>query len=257
MTKVHSADSVKERPIIYTAESVRAILEGRKTQTRRVINPQPEYQGKKSFGDAWKWSKGKDWFAGVTTEQLVGKFGLLHDSRSTHGVPGDRLWVREAWCPVDEGEEGGWVDWDPQSEVEDGYGEPECILYKTDDVHGFTFRSPRFMPRWASRILLDLVQLRVERVQDITAKDCLAEGVRYPVRALEGGKVRPMICVSDQSLMPHILKIKNKMTHENLLIAHFAGMWDSINAKRDGGKYAWEKNPWVWVLETRRIDDSH
>jgi hypothetical protein len=126
---------MKERPIIFSTDSIRAILEGRKTQTRRVIKPLPE-----CFD--------------VTLQDMLRYF------KCHFGVPGDRLWVRETFynhCP-------------PQKST---------ILYyaRTDHQHyPVKWKSPMFMPRWASRITLEITDVRCERIQSISAEDCLAEG---------------------------------------------------------------------------------
>lgn len=164
-----------------SAPMVRAILEGRKTQTRRV--------------------------AEIT-------------SRCPHGVPGDRLWVRETW---QRGED---------FKVTEGTNHPAKgrFYYRADedaDPFGFTgtpWRPSIFMPRSASRITLDLTGVRVERVQEISEEDAKAEGITAPMYPLGNGKATYRLAYSH--------------------------LWDSLNAKRGFG---WEKNPWTWVLEFKPI----
>lgn len=210
--------------------------------------------------------------------------------RCPYGKPGDRLWVRETWqqvhpCQVDEGrfsiEGRAGIPGPPKVAYRVIYaadgsyprihfqeGEPtfpfrerclpDCTHQHLHPEECFNGWMPSIhMPRWASRLALEITKVRVERVQEITPDDCIAEGVEYPV-APSGtpGKVNPLINISDRNLTPHLMKIKGKYTHENLLIAHYAGLWDSINAKREGGIYAWEKNPWVWVVEYKRLEGT-
>src|SRR5258707_7546942 len=146
---------MKERPILFSEGMIKAILEGRKTQTRRVMKPQPE-EGT-LYGPEWynpemedkdgELYPGPEIF-GVYTEEWGLKF--------PYGAPGDRLWVREAF-----------------REMKAGYD------YKADypDRINFKWQSPIYMPRSASRITLEITRVRAEHIQDITLEDCLAEGV--------------------------------------------------------------------------------
>ena len=174
---------MKERPILFNGEMVRATLDGRKTQTRRAIKPQPGFQGNTPIE-------------------------CIH---CPYGDPGDRLWVRETWAKG------------PQNH---GWGE---VIYKATFgammkpvCEGFTkWKSPRFMPRKYSRITLEVTGVRVERLQDITHRDALAEGVSYDVSKSDGAPLK-----------------------------RFQVLWDSNNAK---GGFGWDDNPWVWVIEFKAI----
>ena len=168
--------AVKERPILFSGAMVRAILEGRKTQTRRVVKP----------------TSGP------------------HSIEKTIGRPGDLLWVRETWGIHDADPARAWFRADP--------GVEDCVAKSTA---GWKWRPSIHMPRWASRITLRLTDVRVERVQEISADDAIAEGIDRP------GTMNPYI---DGNAMVR---------------AVFRNLWDSINAKRG---YGWDVNPWVWVL---------
>ncbi len=231
----------KEHPILFSAAMVRALLRepNPKTQTRRVITPQPpadsgeirvgafcptkidrhgeEYPGDEVFG----------------AYDLDGRWGV----KCPYGVPGDRLWVREKWLP-DPPDDGTW-DYYAFTDgriynfdlLPDRFKSPKHVYYAADckDPQDFRWRPSIHMPRWASRITLEVVRVRVERVQDITPLDAEAEG--YP----QGTEVQ---CMSTQAL--------NRLNW-------FAHLWDSINAKRG---FAWASNPWVWVVEFRRIQEA-
>lgn len=233
---------MKERPILFSGEMVRAILDGRKTQTRRTMNPQPEhaqlyeYKGKEIYDGEnrrWCWKN----HVGVDSwEDITGQLG----SECTYGQPGDRLWVRETF---------GCTIWDGPG-IKNGrkpqHGDP--ILYRADPASaaqwgaglpsqgGFLWRPSIFMPRWASRITLEVTEVRVERVQEISPEDVLAEGIK---RGTDGSWLGPLDGFPD---FPYA------HAHEA-----FSALWDSINAKRDGGKFAWEANPYVWRLSFRRV----
>lgn len=195
-------EAVKETPLICTAESARAILDDRKTQTRRVIKPQPShfhtFPGKLSIpcSDDPK-RKGP-----TCTGEI----------KCPYGIPGDRLWVRETWHKE---------------------SSQTLIRYRAsgDDLHPLKkWKSPRYMPRWASRINLEVTGVRVERVQDIHYNDAVREGVS---------------CFLDeqQTDASHIAETKGM----------FRELWDRINAKRG---YGWGVNPWVWVIEFKRAENS-
>ena len=186
---------MRERPILFNSEMVKAILEGRKTQTRRVIKPQPE-----DFdGDNILWK---------------GRWKPLNVC--PYGQVGDRLWVKETWTP------------------DIFTGKP--LWYKAngipDSLKNIRWKPSIFMPRWASRITLEITGLRVERLQEITEEDTIKEGIVMNNRPFEGWY-----------WMPNIYSTTNP-------IVAFEKLWDSLNAKRE---YSWEQNPWCWVLEFKRI----
>ena len=214
------------KPIIMSAESVRAILDGRKTQTRRVIKPQPE-----PFLDTktkMVWSYHHRAVYGTYAE--MAEFMRLHSPYTV----GQRLWVRETWNARDVvydeycgGYEAGYpLNPMPRTRPEYRY----VIDFKATDGDEGPWRSPIFMPHWASRITLEVTGVRAERLQEITEADVDAEGFNgdFPGRAF------PSVFTGDwdyygQFSMPECYGI----------------LWDSINGKR----YPWDSNPWVWVVE--------
>ncbi len=193
---------MKERPILFSGDMVRAILDGRKTQTRRTVNP------------SWRGA-------------------IVKSYCCPYGVPGDRLWVQEDWgvgcrpCPIN-----GWVDG-----IEYRADEAYCIDEHDDlplnpvktpdgvDLEDFNsdgWSDAKTMPRWASRITLEITGVRVERVQDISEEDASTEGVEW----------------KNMCDWPHSKAFKT--------------LWDSI--AKPGVK--WEDNPWVWVIEFRRVENE-
>ncbi len=214
---------MKERPILFSGPMVRAILQGRKTMTRRVVMPQPE-----ASKVAW----------GCTAGQGYGfRFGDENKRRNCpYGDPGDRLWVRETFCTchavgheLDARYQVGCyrVGW-PRS------GDSPC-----DDVK---WRPSIHMPRCASRITLEIIAVRVERLQDISVKDAISEGI-------EQGAVY----MSPDETAYRNYQDKDPITANYCLspIASFQSLFNSINGKRPG--CAWADNPWVWVVEFERV----
>lgn len=207
---------MKERPILFSAPMVRALLAGTKTQTRRVvkrplmclcnhpIEHHIEHQGWTTLGACAPFQR--DWFA----------------SPCPYGQPGDRLWVRETW---------------QHSNHPYGPADESCaIFYRADywdDPHGMDgekspegkyreWRPSIHMFRWASRILLEIVSVRVERLHDISEADALEEGITYndiPNNGLDPMRARTW----------------------------YRRLWDSIN-----GPGSWDANPFVWVVEFKR-----
>lgn len=209
---------------------VRAILEGRKTQTRRIIKEQPYSEGMRSYGESWAWrakEKGIGWFSGVTAEQIKAPCGLIKSLRSPYGEPGDRLWVRECFG------------------ITEGEGQ---IVYKTapnyspvDVCPVDKWKSSIHMPRWASRITLEITGVRVERLQDISEEDALAEGI-YRVKI---GSGYPDLFAPDETSWQEAVE-QQQQTYETAKDA-FVALWESIH-----GPGSWEANPFVWVLEFKR-----
>jgi hypothetical protein len=192
---------MSEKPVLFNGEMVRAILDGRKTQTRRVIKPQPENR----------------YIGGATWKDMDKLFEQLIERDCPYGEPGDNLWVRETWATP-----GNYDDIKPSLLPNSGITKSD-IAYRATEEYGETYykwRPSIFMCRWMSRINLQVKDVRVERVQDISEADVLAEGC-----ALQSwGSDKPW---------PRT--------------AGFAELWDSINEKRGG--YGWATNPWVWVVE--------
>lgn len=216
------------RPILFSGPMVKAILDGRKTQTRRVLRTQPvdgaRFQGDERDG-LWLFTK-----------------GCFYEKMRPPFAPGDRLWVKEsAWiCPP------GWTD-TPANPMGPDRRE---VAYKADDTSGGTAEvaadyklklSPSiFMPRWASRLTLHVTDVRVQRVQDISEGDAEAEGVED----MRSGGLCPLWRIYGASPRPDIVGV---LTHGRGTITpsardSFSTLWGSLNAKRG---YGWDANPWV------------
>lgn len=217
----------KERPILMNDAMVRAVLDGRKTQTRRVVTGHP--------GHDWI----NDGFGRITSKHpKQGRFGLfIRRGIGTdfpecdllpcpHGQPGDRLWVREA-CQ-------GWT-FEISGENVVRYPADRSFSQIENSINGadrwidlYNYRRKRgavvpsiHMPRWASRILLEITGVRVERLKDISEANAKAEGAAW------------VACGSPQ-----------EGSHK----AGFAALWESIN-----GAGSWDVNPWVWVIEFKVV----
>lgn len=222
---------MNEKPILMSGPMVKAILEGRKTQTRRVIKPQlPEYGYESVVPDLpvffWK------------GHRFIAPYQLV--AHCPYGQPGDSLWVRETWTALFENDNGmilWWHDTPKEQRTKDRLIDSITYRadYKPEPDDEWPFVPSIFMPRWASRLTLQVTGVRVERVQDISVDDIQAEGV-YPglQAACENWKAA---------------SIKNDNYQ---YIQDFKWLWDSINGKRPG--CSWDDNPWVWVVEFRKID---
>lgn len=188
---------------------VRAILEGRKTQTRRVITV--------------PWSKGKRvlpyepyYEEGGGTLLHMDQYGDYHPMSKycPYGQPGDRLWVRETW--------GFNARLGVSTPKEAWFAYPDERAYRADEPKGnWVWRPSIHMPRWASRITLEVVRVGVERVQEITDDDAIEEGVD-----------------------------RTNTSIPTYATQRFRKLWDSINAGRG---YGWDTNPWVFVIEFRKV----
>lgn len=198
-------------------ESIQAILEKRKTQTRRVIVPQPPdgffHNGRllwESMGPKPPPGPVGFRFGTVDEEEAARRQGLALDGKRLYGQgcpfgrSGDRLWIREQWSIG-----GNGVFY--RADVE----QPETVKY--------AWKGPRSMKRKDSRLLLELTAVRVQPVHEITAEDAKAEGVELP----------------PTELYPDI-------NTGSKLKARYAKTWDLLNARRG---FPWESQPWVWILE--------
>lgn len=231
---IHEQDT-KERPIIFSGEMVRAILEGRKTQTRQVIKPQPGTLVEDVYhrpDGLWIWLH-------LPRGQGV---GLGDPFCCPYGKPGDRLWVRETFLANGDLSEPAF----PTRHTGDiMYADDEdydiCYPEKGQSKKGINWRvvPSIYMPRWASRINLEVTNVRVERVQDITIDDIKAEiGERALAAKLPAFPPPPPRGVSKEKHLDNIIELVGKSL--------FRRLWDSINAKRG---HPWENNDWVWVVE--------
>jgi len=192
---------VKERPILFSAPMVRAILEGRKTQTRRIMKPQPL------------------WVADPSVPFKTADADPNGIIRCPYGQPEDRLWVRETWRLYDSLVECACYD---ACECSRHHGKP---LYRASlpDDEG-PWKPSIHMPRWASRITREVTGVRVERLQDISEEDAIAEGI--DMRSLCG-------CQDGCS------QCDDRTPQET-----YRDLWETIN-----GPGSWAANPWVWVVE--------
>lgn len=235
---------MKERPIPFSAPMVRAVLAGTKTQTRRVCKPaqfyslshvvevpDPQERGQVYNGSHFGDEEGDIQFA------------------SPYGGRGDRLWVREAWRTAD--------TLDPLSPsaiadkcLDAGYRKPWAPLQweadgsKNKDWRGFgpgngivvgpgKLRPGMFMPLWASRITLEVTGVRVERLQDISEADAIAEGVETPPTPAEYRDACGELVLPSRRTAREAYRV----------------LWEQIN-----GPESWSANPWVWVVKFKRLE---
>lgn len=220
---------MKERPILFSAPMVRAIIEGRKTQTRRVVKP--------------------EWWRCLDPDDATDRESAV--AMCPYGVPGDRLWVREAWRTSEKLDSNNAREIAAKCEDAGYYAPWAPVEYLVDgERHNWTgpewgnpgrVRSARFMPRWASRITLEIESVRVERVRDISEGDAEAEGTSFCEACGDCGWINSGPDGGYQCS-------DSRCGESNIDGFHRA--WDSINAARGFG---WDANPWVWALEFRRV----
>jgi len=243
---------MKERPILFSGAMVRAILSGVKTQTRRVCKTSTQNQ--------------TDIMAAAIMDDMMGADDGTHElaawkqMKCPYGEPGDRLWVRETWNY--NGDRAVWEGGQrrPYDEIFVKYradNEERVIHREPNDKHGLPKQRNRragedeyaywdyltrfwrkwtpaiHMPRDMSRIMLEIVSVRVERLNEISEVDALAEGIDFSQRGEE----------------PRVYRDYSQKLHYGLSpIGSYRTLWESIN-----GPGSWEANEWVWVVEFKRI----
>lgn len=247
---------MRERPILFSSPMVRALLAGSKTQTRRAIKPQPVDRDRivRNFANTgWEIGRSRD------------SENAWRDLPCPYGVPGDRLWVRETWCSPEEGIAGFAADGWCGAKLGDGNGGTVWMQ------HGYILEAPGYskgfrepartwgltkyggkwrpsihMPRWASRLLLEITEVRAQRLMEISEVDAIDEGA---------------LTLDDDFIVEHFAE------YSSTLAAHFnsdsrsrppigptprerfRALWNSIN-----GAGAWDLNPYVWAVSFRRIE---
>jgi hypothetical protein len=220
---------MKESPILFSGQMVQAILDGRKTQTRRAVT------SVRGFGQVTEFqrsdTKGYDWT--FRNSRMLWN-DLQHNEMMAacpYGVVGDRLWVRETWA-FEKNAIGAVCDEDgPFVYAADGSAALQHRLEDkwTPSIH---------MPRYASRIDLEVIAVRVERLQDISEADALAEGIAKPLGSqFFYAESRPKHLFDRGSALPG-------MTPQGA----YRNLWEHLNGAR-----SWDANPWVWVIEFQRM----
>lgn len=219
---------IREKPILFSTEMVKAILEGRKTETRRVIKPQPELLAGKGLLAVYE-------YKGYVATPLNIDDEFINKRNLAPYQVGQRLWVRETFCmgcyDAPSWSNGGTGDCDPMYFGKDAIPKEKfdsiIVDYKADlspqdQLEKGIFYPSIFMPRWASRINLEVTGIRAERLQEISEDEAKAEGAEWCGANDERGDER---CYYDG----------------------FVDLWNRINGK----KYPWLSNPWVWVIQFR------
>ena len=229
---------MKERGMIFNAEMVRALLDGRKTQTRRIVKGT---DGAVKFCKEWD-INGEEIFVVLGEKDRTGMNPVLGAISCPFGAVGDRIWVRETF-------QGPLFDYDlMDSYCKDPtpFEKPEFCVYKADGVPAPEFydaddelhccwRPSIHMPRWASRILLEITDVRVERLNAISEEDAEAEGI--DMEALYDSQ-DCYDCIADHNI-----------TGRPTVTGAFKYLWESIY-----GEEGWKSNPWVWVIEFKLVE---
>lgn len=239
-----TATKPNEHPILFKGPMVNAILRGHKTQTRRIVDPQPTDADDRLHGgqlaerapyEIEDYETGHPRGYGFSND--TGDGGT--DWKCPYGRPGDHLWVRETWAVSNIYD--NVRPRDICKELREGMPAPKApckVAYAaTGGCWGLRNRPSIHMPRWASRITLDITDVRVERLQDITSEDAIAEGTERK-----------------RGIWRDYQEKRESYRSSLTPIDSFRTLWDSINAKRkdkQGNRlpYAWDDNPWVWVIQ--------
>lgn len=229
--------AIKERPSLFSAPMVRAILEGRKTVTRRVVKVQPFDLSWSRHDHRFEYTAGRlengdeiDGFYAYTTRS-----GGEWSAKCPYGQPGDRLWVRETFADL----RGTGIEHrpDPEGPLQRYAYAADCRPGSYADEarkdYGIKWKPSIHMPRAACRILLEITEVRVERLGDISDEQALAEGVRLYTDHAEFGDWYHVEGIETYSAAPR---------------RSFELLWSSIN-----GADSWNSNPWVWVVEFKQV----
>ena len=199
--KIIAPYTAKSRPILFKGEMIRAILDGRKTQTRRVIKAE--------------WSRCLDLEEPGDLQKAI--------DQCPYGKIGDFLWVKESFRAVNEYGGNEWTTF-AYPKYKDGQIGRIASLQEDYFYKKIKWQSPIFMPRWASRISLKIMDVRVDRLQSISYEYIKREGIQKKINGVS-------------------LDMK----------VDFYNLWDSINAKKG---YGWDENPWVFIISFERIEDE-
>jgi len=219
---------MKHRPMIFSGQNPLLVRSGKKTRTSRMMKPQPG-----GWEKHWEWK-------GHNLCSPAGKEWLL--ALAPHGQPGDLLWVKEEFQLMDL-EDG--KQWTKSRYLNDARGEVE-VLYRAgcldcDDERVGTWKPAFLMPRWASRTQLEITDVDVQCIQDITEEDCLAEGIirtKFPFSDPGNDFCYTMgPWTVDAARWSHSAK------------ACFENAWEAMH-----GKGSWNKSCWVWVYRFRRVE---
>ncbi|MEL4371381.1 hypothetical protein [Shewanella xiamenensis] len=218
---------MKQRPIIFNTEMVRAILDGRKTKTRRIVKPLKD----KSFGCT------------LNPNEIAGEVNNGDLQNSPFGQVGDQLYVRETWY-----QKGCYCMpmWDG-ADAEDAFwsGTNQAKYFASDRIEKVSHKFGEYfwrkrpsihMPRWAARIILEVTDVRIEKLNDISEQDAIKEGCK----AMEGCKWHTFE-EADRGIPMHDHTAKDA----------FWAKWESIY-----GEQSWQSNPWVWVIEFKVISTT-
>ncbi|MDF2419207.1 hypothetical protein GWP85_17080 [Acinetobacter beijerinckii] len=241
---------MRELPILFNTAMVQAILKGSKTQTRRIVKPQPEVCDD---------DRGGHWWPSNVVQSMVhvekelqdyeGFWGGLIDDCNPFGAKGDRLWVRETWH-VEPDVEGwsmndnepctGWIGYKAggsKKVTAPNFDAVQRCFPKGEVDWDFVpnnWRPSIFMPRWACRLILEITNIRIERLNDISEVDAIAEGVEQ-------------VAYQHQKFWKGY---KNKeRAYRDTAKDGFTSLWKEIN-----GVDSWATNPWVWVIEFKVIE---
>ncbi|HYF06159.1 MAG TPA: hypothetical protein VD970_00950 [Acetobacteraceae bacterium] len=240
--------AVRERPIHFPTDAqVRAVLEGRKTEHRMLVKPQPK----------WEVTRVAQAFsAGVSPPMLGGQWVFQYSVGQLRvccpvGLRGDRLWLREAFAlRWPEGVDSPWISDPAAPGGERPVTSRDCVpVYRAtfdgdeydrpwDEARDrpLPWQNPLHMPRWASRLTLEITEVRVERLQEISEEGARAEGISTSVVDPQPRGVAP--------IYP-----KQYLTARDC----FRDLWDAAHARRGFG---WDANPWVWTVGFRRMEDA-
>lgn len=214
---------MKAHPILFSTPMVQALLEGRKSQTRRIMKIQPKHP-ELNFGWA---NMGERWHYPPVAPMI--------DIKCPYGQPGDALWVKETWLKCSD----GYVY------RTNHYGDTVLVAKNGNTFDkSVKWKPSTYMPREAARIFLRVTDIRVERLQDITEEDVIAEGIdvfNNPCAAFGShGKYY------DYSQKHRTHTVADKLL--NTAKESYKTLWESIN-----GEGSWDANPWVWVIKFKRI----